>query len=188
VNPFRIRASWLRDVARLRPTIEGIPLSLPFVEFQGTVDGEERQILLLLLAGAERIRFNPRPCCEACVDMAATSFRRIESLGQLALRALAPETESRAARILVRALVNSCRDYHTYIRTSPVPILPIPYQVGWNEELRELCLETVKTLSIHLTAVIGELETLSTDVELPTRHYRRLPEWPEEAYISDDRR
>jgi hypothetical protein len=186
VTAFTIRESWRRHIERI-PNEEGISLSLPFVEFEGRVLEDERPILALFLAGAENIRFNTRPCCEACADMSAKSFRRIESLGRLALRALPSHRQMGAARILLGALVSACEDYRTYIRNSPVPILPVPYQLGWDEELRVLCLDTVKTLSIHLTAVIDELKALN-DAELPTRHHRQLTEWPEGAYIVDDRR
>ena len=188
MTAFAMTVSWLRDVERMRPNEGGISLSLPFVEFEGTVLEDEKPILALFLAGAEKIRLNTRPCCEACADMAAESFRRTESLSRLALRALPPDSARGAVRILLGALVSACQDYRTFIRTSPVPILPVPNQLGWDTELRLLCLNTVKTLSIHLTAVIGELKALSGDADLPTRHYRPLPRWPEDAYVVDDRR
>jgi len=184
-NRFTIRASWLRDVQRL-PIVGGVRLSLPFADFQGAVAEDEKPALGLLLAGLERVRLNTRPCCEACADMAVESFRTVESLARLALRALPSESQRGAGAILVRALANACQDFRTFVRTSPVPILPVPYK-GWDPEvtdpdLRDLCLDSVKALSMHLSGVIAELKTLLGDTDLPERRHLRSRDWPQDVY------
>lgn len=106
-----------------------------------------------------------------------TRFADLES----AIRALPANSRRGVSTVLLRALINPCRDFRAFVRNSPVPILPVPYQLGWDEELRTLCLDSVKVLSTHLSAVIAELKTLAGDPDVTRRHQPRS-EWPEDAY------
>jgi hypothetical protein len=186
--PFKFDvADLVRRLRKLPISVDGISITLPFIEVSVKADKTERKVAReVVIRLADRRVLTSFECCDNCIDQALTSLQQIRQIIVDKQVELSDKTDT-ALYVLLDSIRDSIRQFLTFEQRLSKGDTADPRHKGSFHrpaQSRELYFSGLEMLRAHIHRTLLQVAKIADIDEIPgvAGHMRYDEQWQLEAY------